>query len=363
MQKFKYISFRKRYNLSDELIQKIDKSAILLASEMKKIDVDSLSISEYNKHYLKKYLQFVDFYLVQYVQLFINVIENIDKPVNESTFVDYGGGTGVLSYLAKYIGFKNVIYIDIYDVSCKDAKIISKALDIEIERFVVGDIKNIIEISRSTKIDVICSMDVFEHIYDWKDWFLQSKKVKNNPLIIFKTGANPSNPFINAKLKNNQNKAELTGYNIVEGWKSRDKAESFLEIRKQIISKKYPNLNNQEVQYLSKVSRGLVFDDIILLVDNYLKNGNVSYKNNHPTNTCDPYTGNWDERLVYKKELNSFLNENNFRVDVVNGLYSKYPSLIKNIFVYIFNAIIFLSNKKSLFLSPTYTLIAKNKTI
>lgn len=140
MQKFKYISFEKRYNLSHDILKLIDDATVSFASDFAKLNIDKLLISDYNKHYLKRYQDNLDYFLFQYVQLIITVFENLNKPINEACFVDYGGGTGILSLLAKYVGFKDVVYIDIYDVSCSDAKAISKEFSVNISEFIIGDI-------------------------------------------------------------------------------------------------------------------------------------------------------------------------------------------------------------------------------
>jgi hypothetical protein len=44
---------------------------------------------------------------------------------------------------------------------------------------------------------------------------------------------------------------------------------------------------------LAKKTRGLMKDDIEKLVEEYIASGKITYQPDHPTNTCDPYTGNW----------------------------------------------------------------------
>lgn len=45
--------------------------------------------------------------------------------VSANVFVDYGAGTGIMSLLAREMGFGAVLYVDIYDVSCRDAELIA----------------------------------------------------------------------------------------------------------------------------------------------------------------------------------------------------------------------------------------------
>lgn len=75
-------------------------------------------------------------------------------PLSKFIFVDYGGGSGVLSLLAKELGIGNVIYDDIYDISCKDVRVLSRAIDIEIDDYVFGDIDELIAYLKNQSISI-----------------------------------------------------------------------------------------------------------------------------------------------------------------------------------------------------------------
>ncbi|MBA7485996.1 hypothetical protein ES707_21548 [subsurface metagenome] len=59
-------------------------------------------------------------------------------------FLDYGSGSGMLYLLAKQLGIGTVVYNDIYDVSCHDAKIIAKSIGNEADYYVQGNIDDVI---------------------------------------------------------------------------------------------------------------------------------------------------------------------------------------------------------------------------
>src|SRR5690554_6407934 len=94
-----------------------------LFSKMQSVTIQDLNISEYNKNYLKKYKDNYSFYMSLYSQLLLKTLGKLTKPISESTFVDYGGGCGMLSYLAKELGFKTVVYNDLFETSVKDVQI------------------------------------------------------------------------------------------------------------------------------------------------------------------------------------------------------------------------------------------------
>ena len=58
---------------------------------------------------------------------------------------------------------------------------------------------------------------------------------------------------------------------------------------------------------LSINTRGLIKDNIEKVVNDYIKTGEVPSKMKHPTNTCDPYTGSWTEKLIDLKQLKTYI--------------------------------------------------------
>lgn len=68
------------------------------------------------------------------------------------TIVDYGGGTGLLALLAKELGFKSVIYNDIYKGSCDDVKELSQSCSLELDTVIHGDAKSVVDYLNSNSI-------------------------------------------------------------------------------------------------------------------------------------------------------------------------------------------------------------------
>ena len=333
-----------------------------LHSKLGTLDIQNLQISDYNKEYLKKYIQNYSFYMSLYSQLLIKSLKKLNKPLAESIFVDYGGGCGMLSYLAKEVGFKSVIYNDIYEVSVNDTKTISKELAIKIDKYIHGDIDAFLHEIKATTIepDLICSFDVLEHIYDLKNWFRSIATIKNTFSLVFMTSANAKNPYINYKLKKLQIQAEFQGMDKTIGWKASDLNSSFLEARKTIIRTKFSELKDDKIEKLSRKTRGLRKDDIEKVVKDYIKNNRIDYHIAHPTNTCDPHTGNWTENLIDLRQLKKIAQDNNFNIEITNSFYSYSKTKILNFPKQILNLILRILGPKNLFFSPTYTLEIQN---
>ncbi len=322
------------------------------------LDINSLPISAYNKRYFKDYVDNFYFFMPLYKQLLHKTLSKLKKPINESVFVDYGGGCGILSFLAAELGFKTIIYNDVYEVSTNDAKEISQEIGTPISHFVTGGIKEFSSyISKNDlPIDLLCSFDVLEHIYNLEDWFDQFKKIKGEFSLCFMTSANGSNPYVNRALRKIHFKAEYIGSEKVKGWKERDSNTSFLAIRKQIIKEFFTQFKDKEIDFLAKETRGLYKPDIINKVEEYKERGFLNYNIKDKTNTCDPMTGNWAEHIIDTKDLKNKLQSNQYQVRFTNSYYSYSKNKLFNIPKYILNGISKLLGEENLFLSPSYTL-------
>ncbi|RXP63284.1 methyltransferase domain-containing protein [Lutibacter sp. HS1-25] len=336
-----------------------------LALKFEKINLNTLNISDYNKIYLQKYIDNYSFYMSMYSQLLTKAIKKLNKPISESIFIDYGGGSGMLTYLASEVGFKKIIYNDIYDVSVKDTEIISNALKIKIDNFICGDVEIFVEEINKLNIkpDLICSVDVLEHIYNLENWFENIATIDAGFSLLFMTSANSKNPFIVKRLKKLHLNAEFKGSSQTTGWKDRDLNTSFLSARKKIIKDNFPYLKDDEIELLSSKTRGLQVNEIINVVNHYHKFNEIKYKINHPTNTCDPYTGNWTENLIDLEYLKKMIESKNMNVCYTNSFYGYSKNKILNIPKTILNQTIKLLGNKNLFFSHTYTLEVKKNSL
>lgn len=344
-----------------DILSHIDNASERVLEKLSALNLQEIGISEYNQKYMGQYILNYSFYYGLYKQLFIIAVKELSLPIEQSVFVDYGGGCGILSLLAKEIGFQSVIYNDIYDVSLNDATLISKAINIQIDYFILGNVEELVTTlkHKQLKPNLICSFDVLEHIYNLEEWFSSLSKMGNNFSLVFMTSANPYNPFIRNRLMKLQRKAEYQGTTEYWGMKKRDTKISFLSARKKIIIDILPYIDDKSLNFLAKQTRGLDQKDIIKVIEEYIVTDSISYTIKHPTNTCDPYTGNWAENLINIPSLKSLLNRLGFKTEVTGGLYSHSNNRKLNIAKNILNYIIRSNSKLGLFLSANYILKAK----
>ena len=291
---------------NEELCTKIDSAATTLFNKIKDIDVNELLITDYNRRYLDEHITNLQYSLQKFGYLILLAIEKSSVPLNELVILDYGGGSGMMSLLAKELSVGTVIYNDIYEKSCVDARIIAKTLGIEAEHYIQGDIIDLKKYLNTKKIelDAIVSYDVIEHIYRIDDFFVELIKLQNKPFnIVLGSGANNSNPLIKLLLTYFHIKVEYFGRKKIRGFKPIDIAEPYLKVRKEIISQNFPNLTDKRVSCFARATRGLTEPDIIKLLSKHIKDNASLSLLTHLTNTCDPYSGSWAEHLMSKKYL------------------------------------------------------------
>jgi hypothetical protein len=195
-----------------------------------------------------------------------------------------------------------------------------------------------------------------EHIYDIEFWIKTITQIDYDFSILSMTSANSRNPFIVYRLKKLQVKAEYEG--VENNLRRVDiySDTSLLEERRKIISNKFPDLNSGDIKMLSINTRGLIKDNIEKVVNDYIKTGEVPSKMKHPTNTCDPYTGSWTEKLIDLKQLKTYIKSKNLIVDISNSFYSYSNNKRLNLLKYLLNQLIKAVGPGILFFSPSFIL-------
>jgi hypothetical protein len=350
-----------QYQENQELFQQVVSAETRLREKLQSVDIKSLCITEYNQRKWEKKLKNLSGSLSTYGYLLRLSFSNCSIPIQKSVFVDYGGGCGILSFLAKELGVGTVIYNDIYEGSCNDVKLFSNALELPLEYIVCGDVDKLIEYIRKNSIIVnsIASYDVLEHLYDVEYHFNLLLSLSNPHFrLVYASGANNENPMKVHKLKKIHINAEYKNREEKWGHKETDSSRAYFDVRKDIISNYAPDLRPDQVEKLSRATRGLIKLDIEKAVDEYRNRGEIAYRNNHPTNTCDPYTGSWCEQLISIKWLQDILKKSGFSVKILSGYNNRQVSLPKNIMVYILNTLIRLLGRRGLFIAPYYIVIA-----
>ena len=263
---------------------------------------------------------------------------------------------------AKEYGINTVIYNDIYKTSCRDARIIARTLGNEAEYYVHGDIDTLINFVKTESLysTALVSYDVIEHIYNLEAFLTNLKDLSPSPFVaVMASGANPMNPVKRRHLMRHHMNREYKNQEEKWGHKERDSLKAYFNTRKEIISDYAPILSNAEKYQLALVTRGLIEPEIKNCVEEYLKSGKVDRRPDHPTNTCDPYTGNWAERLIDINHMRRVLWDAGFEVSVISGYYGGSNSILKRFVGNILNILISMHRANGLIFAPFFVIHAK----
>lgn len=275
----------------------------------------------------------------------------------EMTMVDYGGGLGLMSILARRLGVGRVIYNDLYLPSCQDAELIAKHVGLLADDYVHGDIESVVAFANQTGTDfnVIVSYDVLEHIFDLDRFFSRMPYITQSTLtLVMGTGANVHNPRIRRVEVAKQIDSETKDITKKWGEGLRDTEHSYLKVRADIIRATSPSLNQESVAYLAQATRGLIKPQIEQCVAEFERTGTITYTPTHPTNTCCPHTGYWCEQLVDARDYERMLKQYAETVHFTGGLYQETTLLGR-----IANGAITVLGKRSLPIAPFILFEAK----
>lgn len=295
-----------------------------LLIKLENLDIKSLNISEYNQRKLVMKTSNVKGVLDLYSRILYSCLHKNYNLNQKFVIVDYGGGCGLFSLLAAELGICSVIYNDIYDVSCKDVEFLSNHLNIKLDYIVPGDVNELLSFlnNKSIIVNAIASYDVIEHIYDIELHFNQLAKFQKPKFrIVYASGANILNKNYVNRVTPVQIEAELKGTERKWGHKECSSLDSYLNIRKNIISAYDTTLTTEQVDKLAHLTRGLIKCDIEKSVDEYRETGKITHNITHPTNTCDPYTGSWCENLIDFNWLNDVISKAGFSVGIFPDYY------------------------------------------
>jgi 2-polyprenyl-3-methyl-5-hydroxy-6-metoxy-1,4-benzoquinol methylase len=349
-----------------ELLSHIDSATNRLFEKLRKLSINALKISDYNKKYLESKVASLITNLQIYSYILSWSIAKSNGSLDRFVFLDYGGGSGILSLLAKELGIGTVIYNDIYEISCQDAQEIGKSVGNLADYYVQGDIGDIVVFFKKNKIDcnVIASYDVIEHIYDIESFFEKIPTLSNNPMsVVMSSGANTFNPLIRKRLMKKQIEEENRDRESKYGHKERDCLRSYFNVRKDMIIEYSKECNKvltgYEVEELATRTRGKIEADIKKCADEYFKTKWFPQGPNHPTNTCDPYTGNWTEHLMDPYWLAEILVKRGFEARVFSGYYGRSKSLAKRVIGKFLNVFISKFERQGIRTAPFYTIYGR----
>lgn len=351
-------------NLNPKLKETLNSAASNLFQKLEKDDVNELDISDYSKKYFGNYQSKLHYSLECGCFILAHSLNHLGDDFANATVLDHGGGLGMLSLLAKSAQIKTVVYNDIYDVSTNDAKKIASLLNVSANYYICSDIIELVAELNNKHITIDCfiSRNVIEHIYNLEEFFSELRNVPGKNLAVFiATTANEKNILVDQYTKKLQRKAEFE-FSAGKWDKNRDAKKPYSILRKEILLEAYPNLQRKELMELVICSRGLIKKDILVMAEKYVKDGIMPNRPSHPSNTCDPYTGNRTENLISIDQYKKLFEKNGFKFETFSGFYNtRYPQKVINLLTPNINKIIKKSPQLGISLAPFIALEGTRK--
>ena len=143
-----------------------------------------------------------------------------------------------------------------------------------------------------------------------------------------------------------------------DAWKGWEKDEHnraippFRKTREAIIREALQCPEPASVEMLVTGTRGLRKDDIINACKIYEQKDILPVPPGHPTNTCDPLSGSWTERLLTYTEYQKLFEKYGFSLEIENGFYNEYQKNPKGLILRCMNTLIRQAGKTGCCFSP-----------
>lgn len=284
-----------------------------LSATLRSLDYSALPLSDYSRQYILGLLPALDYHLLIYRRTLDRLLDALGREPQRLTLVDYGGGHGFFSLVAKERGVGRVVYVDINPQAAEAVQTISRAIGQGPDVVITGDAATLRRWSGDTGIvpDAMAGFDVVEHIYRLEPFFADLFAIHPALPMMLTTGSNPSNPLVCRRLHRIMDEDEH-GYPGFEG---------FLAQRRRYIRQLHPEMDDASLDRSARLTRGLTFDDIPAAI----QNSKFKIQNSpDPHNTCDPATGSWTERLLPIDAYRNLLAPHGATLRVASGFYNPF---------------------------------------
>lgn len=302
-----------------------------LADTLKALDYGALPLSDYSRNYILRLLPAIDYYMLIYRRCLHSMLDASPKAPAEMTMVDYGGGHGFLSLAAKRCGIGRVIYIDINPQASEAVAAIAAVVGEGPDVVLTGDSATLRRWCAENAVcpDLLLGMDVIEHIYRLEDFFADLYAINPSMPMLFTTGSTPYNPWVKRRLHRVMKSDERI----------------FRQARLDCILEHHPDMNYPVALAWADSTRGLVFDDVLKVVETRMPYGIIDFYN-----TCDPATGSWTERILPIDDYRRLLSPYGARLKVCKGFYNAFRGGFKGVVSRMLNVILHLPSTR--FMAP-----------
>lgn len=299
------------------------------ASNIQQIDPAVITCCNYHRDYFIRIQKVAGYFCTIYDHVLSIAAERLGKqgiPVKEARMLDFGCGLGLLGIYAKMNGWQQVSLMDINEHCTQNANTLAKAWQVPDLRIQKGSEEAVAAFFNGVPLpQVVISLDVIEHVYDIRQMLAHFKATMPNATLYFTTGAIAENPLRYRAIKKLQRADEFDRTDVLQTFSNNPFAGwSFRAMRRKIIqtADTQKRLSDREIDLLTTHTRGQHEADIIQSVNNYLQTGALPTLLAHPTNTCDPISASWTERLLTLQEYKDIAAAGGYDLHIRAGKYN-----------------------------------------
>lgn len=326
-----------------------------LEKDIIKLDFESLDLHESVKSYFRFDLTKIKYVSECNAYIIFNILNSLKINLKDHLIIDHGAGLGFFSFLLKRLGAQCICH-DISIEYIEGIKILAQELNSIPDYYVIGDTDKLIEFctTQMLKPTGLGSRNVIEHLPDYQQFFNQLSVLSPVSFCaVITTSANIHNPIVRKIHHKIHQQYENLGSNIDMDNPSINSANCGMKLRIEIIQTHFPKLDQKTIIKLAKNNRGFVKSKIINRVNEYLNTYILPLPFPEPSNTCDPLTGAWVERLVLANDYKNAANFAKFNFEILPGFYNtQYESILKNLIASLLNKFLFRKNPWRLMMSP-----------
>lgn len=296
------------------------------ATTLQQIPTSIITCCDYHRNYLVRLQTDAPYYVKLWGHVLQQALRYLSKKKEEAHFFDFGCGQGLFGVYAKLTGWQQVSMMDMHEHCVLNAQNICNHLGFANVRVGKGKEEAVADFFEAKPTpDVLVSTDVIEHVYDIPKMLTQFKASLPNTILVFTTGAIAENPLRSKHMKRLQHEDEWGTTDALQTSTDNPYAGmNFRLVRRKIIEKAahHQPLRAEELEDLITRTRGQNEADIISSVIKYQKDGTLPTSPIHPTNTCDPISSSWTERLLTIPEYKRIFNSCGYQLDILPGFYN-----------------------------------------
>jgi SAM-dependent methyltransferase len=220
--------------------------------------------------------------------------------------LDIGAGFGVYASLLRILGVPSVVAMDYHGQKARDAATLVRHLGLDGVQVLQGDALALP--FQAGRFDAALTLACLSHIRE-------PEEALRNLALLLKAGGRV--------WVFEDNNSSYPGYDMTEVWEGaetggysegvpseKQRSESYIEMRREMIRKRFPDLPADKLQVCALGTRGLYSKKIFDAVDEYLRSGEIRNPRRHLV--CHPESGEYEEYPLNPSLVKRMLREAGF---------------------------------------------------